>query len=155
MMDKIEDMMELLRTMGASVVGTTDEFYGEANDNNGIWISAESTPSLFNYYSEAWGNTFGVNPELNDVVLSVCISIDGRSCRWSHARCRPSYRARVYLVCSITNQSLNTLYPPDSIYLYPQITHFDKTSYALRKGFNKRFGYRRIYTYIHVLIRNK
>tara|TARA_B110000211_G_scaffold116290_1_gene134728 strand:- start:157 stop:429 length:273 start_codon:yes stop_codon:yes gene_type:complete len=68
MMDKIEDMMELLRTMGASVVGTTDDFYGEANDNNGIWISAESTPSLFNYYSEAWGNTFGVNPELNDVV---------------------------------------------------------------------------------------
>jgi hypothetical protein len=32
-MDKIEDMMELLRTMGASVVGTTDDFYGGANDN--------------------------------------------------------------------------------------------------------------------------
>ena len=64
----IKAMMTTLKAKGVNVCGTTDEFYGEKNDNNGIWISAESTPNLFNYWSESWANTFGVNPKLNDVV---------------------------------------------------------------------------------------
>ena len=66
----IKAMMSTLTKQGVNVCGTTDEFYGEKNDNNGIWISAESTPSLFNYWSEVWGDTFGVDPKLNDVVES-------------------------------------------------------------------------------------
>ena len=64
----IKAMMSTLEKAGVQVCGTTDEFYGEKNDNNGIWISAESTPSLFNYYSEVWGDTFGVDPKLNKLV---------------------------------------------------------------------------------------
>ena len=64
----IKAMMSTLTKQGVNVCGTTDEFYGEKNDNNGIWISAESTPSLFNYYSEVWGDTFGVDPKLNAMV---------------------------------------------------------------------------------------
>lgn len=64
----IKSMMSTLTKMGLHVCGTTDEFYGEKNDNNGIWISAESTPHLFNYYSEVWGDTFGVDPKLNAMV---------------------------------------------------------------------------------------
>ena len=64
----IKAMMTALKAKGVNVCGTTDEFYGEKNDNNGIWISAESTPSLFNYWSEVWGDTFGVDPKLNAMV---------------------------------------------------------------------------------------
>jgi hypothetical protein len=38
------------------------------NDNKGIWVAAEYTPELFDYYSEVWGDTFGVNPSINKVV---------------------------------------------------------------------------------------
>jgi hypothetical protein len=62
----IKAMMSHLRKQVFS--GTTDEFYGSKNDNNGIWISAESTPDLFNYWSEVWGDTFGVDPKLNTMV---------------------------------------------------------------------------------------
>jgi hypothetical protein len=31
-------------------------------------VAAEYTPSLFNYYSSAWGDTFGVEPKLNQMV---------------------------------------------------------------------------------------
>ena len=32
----------------------------------GIWASGESDPRLFDYYSERWMDTFGVQPKLND-----------------------------------------------------------------------------------------
>ena len=64
----IKAMMTALKAKGVHVCGTTDEFYGEKNDNNGIWVAAEYTPELFDYYSEDWVDTFGVKPSLNKVV---------------------------------------------------------------------------------------
>ena len=64
----IEEMMDLLTQEGVNVVGTTDDFYSSENDNVGIWIAADSTPSLFNYDSSEWLDTFGVKPSLNKVV---------------------------------------------------------------------------------------
>jgi hypothetical protein len=58
-------MIIALREKGVHVCGTTEEF-GISND--GIWISGESTPILFDYYSERWMDTFGVQPTLNDYV---------------------------------------------------------------------------------------
>jgi hypothetical protein len=66
----IKSMMSTLTKKGVHVCGTTDEFYGCKNDNNGIWVAAEYTPSLFDYWSEVWGDTFGVDPKLNEVVES-------------------------------------------------------------------------------------
>ena len=37
----ITAMMTTLKAKGVHVCGTTDEFYGEKNDNNGIWVSEE------------------------------------------------------------------------------------------------------------------
>lgn len=62
-----EQMMNALKELGVHVVGTTQEFDCTASPE-GIWISAESTPSLFNYESERWLDTFGVKPSLNDFV---------------------------------------------------------------------------------------
>ena len=60
-----EQMMEALRAKGVDVIGTTGQFgIGEG----GIWVSGESTTNLFNYWSEAWYNTFGVQPKLNQFV---------------------------------------------------------------------------------------
>jgi len=64
----IESMMTALKAKGVHVCGTTDEFYGEKNDNNGIWVAAEYTPEMFDYYNEVWGDTFGVEPKLNQLV---------------------------------------------------------------------------------------
>lgn len=64
----IEEMMDLLTQEGVNVVGTTDDFYNSENQNVGIWIAADSTPSLFNYDSSEWLDTFGVKPSLNKVV---------------------------------------------------------------------------------------
>ena len=64
----ITAMMTALKAKGVHVCGTTDEFYGEKNENNGIWVAAEYTPELFDYYSEVWGDTFGVKPSLNKMV---------------------------------------------------------------------------------------
>ena len=58
-------MIIALREKGVHVVGTTEEF---GITDGGIWISGESHPSLFNYYSETWMDTFGVQPKLNDYV---------------------------------------------------------------------------------------
>ena len=60
-----DEMMEALTAKGVHVVGTTKQF---GIGGEGIWISGESTPKFFNYYSEAWYNTFGVQPELNQFV---------------------------------------------------------------------------------------
>lgn len=64
----IEEMMDLLTQEGVNVVGTTDDFYNSENQNVGIWVAADSTPSLFNYDSREWLDTFGVKPSLNKVV---------------------------------------------------------------------------------------
>ena len=58
-------MMEALEVKGVTVCGTTREF-GTGGD--GIWISAEDTPSLFDFWSPSWANTFGVEPQLNAFV---------------------------------------------------------------------------------------
>ena len=58
-------MMEALTVKGVKVCGTTKEF-GTGGD--GIWISAEDTPSLFEYWSLKWADTFGVEPKLNAFV---------------------------------------------------------------------------------------
>jgi hypothetical protein len=64
----IKAMMTALKAKGVHVSGTTDEFYGSKNENNGIWVAAEYTPELFDYYSEVWNDTFGVDPKLNKMV---------------------------------------------------------------------------------------
>jgi hypothetical protein len=58
------EMMAWLETKGVKVVGTTEQFRNES-EGEGIWINAEES-NLFDYYSERWGNTFGVNPKLNE-----------------------------------------------------------------------------------------
>lgn len=63
-MMKQTTMMKHMQAKGVDVCGTTGEFYGYA-DGKGIWISADSTSNLFNYYAEgAWRDTFGVHPDL-------------------------------------------------------------------------------------------
>ena len=58
-------MIIALREKGVDVCGTTKDF---SIAGEGIWISGESTSDLFNYYSEVWYDTFGVQPALNDFV---------------------------------------------------------------------------------------
>ena len=66
----IKAMMAALEKVGARVCGTTDDFYKEKNEVVGIWISAESTPEFFDYWSMKmeWMNCFGVNPKLDALV---------------------------------------------------------------------------------------
>jgi hypothetical protein len=60
-----EQMMTWLKNKGVHVAGTTEQFYGQ-KEGQGIWVSGESTPELFDYYRESWYNTFGVQPKLNE-----------------------------------------------------------------------------------------
>ena len=60
-----DNMMTALKEKGAHVVGTTQDF---GLGGEGIWVSGESQPTLFDYYSERWMNTFGVQPKLNQFV---------------------------------------------------------------------------------------
>ena len=62
-----EQMMDFLKAQGANVRGTTEQF-SNPNLKGGIWIAADDANRLFNYYSETWMNTFGVNPKLNKTV---------------------------------------------------------------------------------------
>ena len=64
----IKAMMTALEKAGVQVCGTTDEFYGSKNDNNGIWVAADHTPELFDYYNSEWLDTFGVKPSINKLV---------------------------------------------------------------------------------------
>ena len=59
-----EEMITWLQTKGVNVVGTTEQFFKES-EGKGIWINGEES-NLFDYYSERWGNTFGVEPKLNE-----------------------------------------------------------------------------------------
>ena len=61
-----EQMMDALADMGVRVCGTSEEFSGRKG--NGIWISAESTPDLFDYWSGFWADTFGIEPKLDEFV---------------------------------------------------------------------------------------
>ena len=60
-----DEMIIALREKGVHVVETTKDF---GIGGEGIWASGESDPRLFDYYSERWMDTFGVQPKLNDFV---------------------------------------------------------------------------------------
>ena len=60
-----EQMMDLLKTLGVDVRGTSEDFN---RSTGGIWIAADGGNESFNYYSEKWVDTFGVNPKLNRIV---------------------------------------------------------------------------------------
>lgn len=60
-----EQMMDLLKTLGVDVRGTSEDF---DRSTGGIWIVADGDNESFNYYSEKWVDTFGVNPKLNRIV---------------------------------------------------------------------------------------
>jgi len=77
MVMKIKGMMSLLEKKGVRVCGTTDDFFSTERDNKGIWVSAESTPELFDYYNSDWMDTFGVNPKINKVIEK-----NGWWCEW-------------------------------------------------------------------------
>jgi len=64
----IKAMMAALEGKGVHVCGTTDQFYGSKNENNGIWVAADHTPELFDYYNSEWLDTFGVKPSINKLV---------------------------------------------------------------------------------------
>jgi hypothetical protein len=66
-MMKRETLMQKLSDKGVHVVGTTEDFYGYEN-GDGIWISAESTPKLFNYYGGAYGHHAYIDPKLEKLV---------------------------------------------------------------------------------------
>ena len=58
-------LAEALKAKGVHVIGTTEDF---GIGGQGLWVSGESNPGLFDYYSERWMNTFGVQPALNAFV---------------------------------------------------------------------------------------
>ena len=60
-----EQMMDFLKTLGVKVRGTSEEF---DSSTGGIWIAADDANRLFNYYSERWVDTFGVDPLLSKVL---------------------------------------------------------------------------------------
>ena len=64
----IKAMMAALEKKGVHVVGTASEFYSAKTSNDGIWVAADSTPDLFDYWSSKWVNTFGIKPSINKVV---------------------------------------------------------------------------------------
>lgn len=59
------ELADFLKSSGVKVAGTSEQFDGS---EGGIWIAAENTPTLFDYYSEEWIDTFGVKPVLDKVV---------------------------------------------------------------------------------------
>ena len=60
-----KQIIKSLQEKGVNVVGITEEFNGAIG---GVWISAEGTEQWFNYHSERWYDTFGVNPKLHNFV---------------------------------------------------------------------------------------
>ena len=60
-----EQMIDVLKTLGVKVRGTSEEF---DSSTGGIWIAADSNTSSFDYYSERWVDTFGVDPLLSKVL---------------------------------------------------------------------------------------
>ena len=68
MVKGITSMMSALQAKGVKVCGTASEFYSAKTSNDGIWVAADSTPDLFDYWSSKWVNTFGIKPSINKVV---------------------------------------------------------------------------------------
>ena len=64
----IKAMMAALEKKGVHVVGTASEFYSAKTSNDGIWVAADSTPDLLDYWSSQWVNTFGVKPSIDKLV---------------------------------------------------------------------------------------
>ena len=64
----LQEIKQLMTSHGARVVGTISEFYGKdpMDVAEGLWISAEDTPRLFDYY-EGWPDTLGINPKMNEL----------------------------------------------------------------------------------------
>jgi hypothetical protein len=60
-----EQMIDVLKTLGVKVRGTSEDF---DRSTGGIWIAADSNTSSFDYYSERWVDTFGVDPLLSKVL---------------------------------------------------------------------------------------
>ncbi len=64
----IQEISEALKAKGVQVNGLASEFFSEPIDGEGLWISGEGHPTLFNYYSERWYDSFGVEPKLKQFV---------------------------------------------------------------------------------------
>ena len=64
----IKAMMAALEKKGVHVVGTASEFFSAKTSNDGIWVAADSSPDLFDYWSSQWVNTFGVKPSIDKLV---------------------------------------------------------------------------------------
>ena len=62
-----EQMMSALEAKGVNVISPSENFNGS---KGGIWIAAENTPHMFDYWNDGWGNTFGVQPKLNEFIES-------------------------------------------------------------------------------------
>ncbi len=61
----IKAVMTLLEKKGCKVCGTTEDFYGRHNGTLGVWIAADHTPELFNYWSS---NGVLISSKLNKAV---------------------------------------------------------------------------------------
>ncbi len=65
-MKKIKAMMTLLEENGVRVCGTAADFYSSKVENEGIWVAADYTPELFDYWNSKV--PFGINEKLNKLV---------------------------------------------------------------------------------------
>ena len=65
-MKKMKAMMTLLEENGVRVCGTEADFYSSKVENEGIWVAADYTPELFDYWNSKV--PFGINEKLNKLV---------------------------------------------------------------------------------------
>ena len=65
-MKKMKTMMTLLEENGVRVCGTAADFYSSKVENEGIWVAADYTPELFDYWNSKV--PFGINEKLNKLV---------------------------------------------------------------------------------------
>ena len=65
-MKKMKTMMALLEENGVRVCGTAADFYSSKTENEGIWVAADYTPELFDYWNSKV--PFGINEKLNKLV---------------------------------------------------------------------------------------
>jgi hypothetical protein len=65
-MKEIKAMMALLEENGVHVSGTASQFYSSKVQNEGIWVAADHTPELFDYWNSKV--PFGINEKLNKLV---------------------------------------------------------------------------------------
>ena len=65
-MKEIKAMMALLEENGVRVCGTAAVFQSSKVENEGIWVAADYTPELFDYWNSKV--PFGINEKLNKLV---------------------------------------------------------------------------------------